>query len=80
MSRHTKELDNGKVIAYGYDKVTGYFLQVFDIPDKDGEDHLLVDECSLFTNMSHDKMIELMDVYKLPDSHIERLAMDLRIE
>jgi len=80
MSRYTKELDNGKVIAYGFDNTTGYFFQVFDVPDENEEEYLLIDECSLLTKMSNGKMIELMDVYKLPDSHIERVAMDLPIE
>ena len=79
MSRYTKELGNGKVVAYGHDKATGYFLQVFDVPDEDGEDNLLIDECSMFTNMSNGKMIELMDLYKLPESHLELVAMDLPI-
>ena len=57
-----------------------YFLQVFDVPDDDGEDNLLIDECSMFTKMSNGKMIELMSVYELPESHIERVAMDLPIE
>ena len=80
MSRYTKELDNGKVIAYGFDNTTGYFFQVFDVPDENEEEYLLIDECSLLTKMSNGKMIELMDVYKLPNSHIERVAMDLPIE
>jgi|TARA_R110000772_G_scaffold165696_1_gene277393 hypothetical protein len=79
MSRYTKELDNGKVIAYGYDKATGYFFQVFDVSDENKEDNLLIDECSMFTNMSNGKMIELMNVYELPESHLELVAMDLPI-
>ena len=79
MARYSKKLDNGKTVAYGYDHVTGYFLQVFDVVDKDEEDYLLLDECSTFTKMSNGKMIELMDVYKLPESHIEDVAMDLPI-
>ena len=80
LARYSKTLDNGKTVAYGYDHVTGYFLQVFDVVDKDGEDYLLLDECSTFTKMSNGKMIELMDVYKLPESHIEDVAMDLPIK
>jgi hypothetical protein len=79
LARYSKKLDNGKTVAYGYDHVTGYFLQVFDVVDKDEEDYLLLDECSTFTKMSNGKMIELMDVYKLPESHIEDVAMDLPI-
>ena len=77
MSRYTKKLDNGKEVAYGFDHATGYFFQVFDVPDDDGEDHLLIDECSMLTNMSNGKMLELMNIYELPESHIESVAMDL---
>ena len=79
MSRYSKELENGKRIAYGFDHVLGYFFDVFDVPDKDGEEHLLIEESSKLTGMSNGKMIELMDVYKLPESHIEQVAMDLPI-
>ena len=30
--------------------------------------------------MSNGKMLELMDIYKLPESHIEHVAMDLPIK
>lgn len=80
MSRYKKELDNGKIIAYGHDHATGYFFQVFDAVDKDEEDYLLIDECSTFTKMSNGKMVELMDAYGLPESHIEQVAMDLPIK
>ena len=81
MSRYSKTLDNGKEIAYGWDHVTGYFFQVFDVLDDNDEDeHLLINECSTFTKMSNGKMLELMSVYNLPESHIERVAMDLPIE
>lgn len=80
MSRYSKELDNGKVVAYGHDRATGYFFQVFDAVDKDEEEYLLIDECSTFTRMSNGKMLELMDSYSLPESHIEQVAMDLPIK
>lgn len=82
MSRYSKKLDSGKEVVYGWDHATGYFFQVFDVPDEDVEDdeYLLINECSMFTSMSNGKMIELMTVYGLPESHIERVAMDLQIE
>ena len=79
MSRYSKELENGKRVSYGFDHVLGYFFDVFDVPNKDGEEHLLIEESSKLTGMSNGKMIELMDVYKLPESHIEQVAMDLPI-
>jgi hypothetical protein len=82
MSRYTKKLDNGKEVAYGWDHATGYFFQVFDVEDEDNkeDEYLLINECSMFTKMGNGKMIELMSVYELPESHIERVAMDLPIE
>ncbi len=80
MSRYTKQLENGKEVAYGFDHAFGYFFQVFDVPDDDGEEILLVDECSTLTKMSSGKMLHLMDIHKLPESHIEMVAMDLPIE
>ena len=80
MSRYNKELENGKVVAYGHDHATGYFFQVFDAVEKDEEDYLLIDECSTFTKMSNGKMLELMVIYGIPESHIEQVAMDLPIK
>ena len=83
MSRYIKKLENGKTVAYGFDNVTGYFLQVFDVEDEvnpDDEPYLIIDECSTFTKMSNGKMLELMSLYELPESHIEAVAMDLPIQ
>jgi len=80
MSRYIKELENGKTVAYGYDHVAGYFFDVFDVPDDDGVEHLLIEESSILTKMSNGKMLELMHVYELPESHIEQVAMDLPIK
>ena len=79
MSRYTKELDNGKTIAYGYDGTLGYYFDVFDVPDGNDREILLIEESSALTGMNNGKMIELMDIYKLPESHIELVAMDLPI-
>ena len=79
MSRYTKELDNGKTIAYGYDGTLGYYFDVFDVPDENDREILLIEESSALTGMNNGKMIELMDIYKLPESHIELVAMDLPI-
>jgi len=80
MSRYVKQLESGKEVAWGFDAAVGYFLQVFDVPDEDGEDILLIDESSMFTKMSNGKMLELMNVYELPESHIEMVASDLPIK
>lgn len=79
MSRYTKNMEDGRTVAYGYDRALGYFLDVFGIPDEKGVSESLVEESSFLTNMSNGKMIELMDMFKLPESHIEQVAMDLPI-
>ena len=79
MSRYSKLLKNGKEIAWGFDHALGYFFQVFDVPDEDGEDVLLVDRSS-WQGMSNGEMLELCDTYGVPESHIEAVAMDLPIE
>jgi hypothetical protein len=79
MSRYTKNLDDGRSVVYGYDHALGYFIDVFGIPDDQGVSESLIEESSFLTRMSNGKMIELMDLFDLPESHIERVAMDLPI-
>ena len=79
MSRYVKQLDNGKHVAYGFDVALGYFIDVFDVPDDDGEERLLLEESSVLSKMGNGKMIELMSLYNLPESHIEQVASDLPI-
>lgn len=76
MSRYTKDLKDGRYIAYGFDNVLGYFFDLFGIPDEEGQAAHLIEETSLFTKMSNGKMLELMDTFDLPESHIEMVAMD----
>jgi hypothetical protein len=79
MSRYTKELEDGRSVVYGFDHALGYFIDVFGIPDEDGVSESLMEESSVLTRMSNGKMIELMDMFNLPESHIEQVAMDLPI-
>lgn len=79
MSRYTKQLEDGRSVAYGYDRALGYFIDVFGIPDEQGVSESLIEESSFLTRMSNGKMIELMDLFALPESHIEQVAMDLPI-
>ena len=79
MSRYTKQLEDGRSVAYGYDRALGYFIDVFGIPDEQGVSESLIEESSFLTKMSNGKMIELMDLFALPESHIEQVAMDLPI-
>jgi hypothetical protein len=79
MSRYTKNMEDGRTVAYGYDHVLGYFFDVFGIADEKGVSESLIEESSILTRMSNGKMIELMDMFNLPESHIELVAMDLPI-
>tara|TARA_R110002153_G_scaffold27817_1_gene85917 strand:+ start:16 stop:249 length:234 start_codon:yes stop_codon:yes gene_type:complete len=76
MSRHVEEL----IVAYGFDHVEGYYFQLYKINSEDEVEQFIIDESSLLTKMSNSKMIELMEKYKLPKSHIQKVAMDLPIE
>lgn len=78
MSRYTKKQDSLE-IAYGFDHATGYFFQVFDGEDEEGEDNLIIDECSLFTKLSNARMCELMEQYDIDREHITSVALDLPI-
>lgn len=79
MSRYTKQMDDGRLVIYGLDHALGYFLDVLGIPDEQGERESLIEESSLLTKMSNGKMIELMDMFDLPESQIELVALDLPI-
>jgi hypothetical protein len=80
MSRYIKELENDNYIAYGFDNSLGYFFDLYGAPDEEGERNCLIEESSALTGMGNGKMLELMSVFKLPESHIELVAMDLPIE
>ncbi len=81
MSRLHKALDNGDVVAYGYDEPTmSYFFQKYAAePDEDGNDIMLIDEDSHFTKMSNAKMMELMKEHGCNERNIDFVAMDLPI-
>ena len=80
MSRHVIEKSD-QLIAYGFDHAEGYFFQLMDVDPKTKEiEEFVIDESSLLTKMSNGKMLELMTKYNLPQSHIQRVAMDLPIE
>ena len=76
MSRHVEDL----AVAYGFDNAEGYYFQLFKINPENEIEEFIIDESTLLTKMSNSKMIELMEKYKLPKAHIQRVAMDLPIE
>jgi hypothetical protein len=78
MSRYTKEHEKLD-IAYGFDRALGYFFQIFDGVDEDGEDNLVTDECTTFTKMSNGRMYELLKAYDCDENHQRMVASDLPI-
>ncbi len=76
MSRHVEDA----IIAYGFDHTEGYYFQLYKVNSKDEVEQFIIDESSLLTKMSNGRMLELMKKYKLPESHIQKVAMDLPIE
>lgn len=78
MSRYTKELEDDRVVAWGYDTALGYFIDVLGAEDDKGVRETLIEESSLLTRMSNGKMLELMSIFELPEDHIEKVAMDLK--
>lgn len=76
MSRYSKDIEDGKyTVAYGFDKATGYFFQVFD--NHAEEETLIVDEDSLMTGMSNGTMLSLMEDYDVDPVHKSHVALDL---
>ena len=79
MSRYVILQEDGSTVAYGHDHATGYFFQVFESEtDDDGEDKLLVDEDSMFSNMSNGRMLQLMQKYNVPETHCLAVSLDLK--
>jgi hypothetical protein len=79
MSRYVKELEDGNYISYGFDNALGYFFDLCTASDEDGDSELLIEESSILSGMNNGKMIGLMSIFKLPESHIEMVAMDVPI-
>lgn len=74
MSRFTFET-KGAEIAYGYDRVCGYFIQVFE------NDKLVIDKDCV--NASRGQVIDLWDTYNVEGNnpeHMQLIALDLPIE
>ena len=89
MSRYTKTIKVTEenedsvlfdtIVTYGFDKVTGYFFEVFQGETKEGEEVLAVNECSTFSKMSNGRMVELMQEYEVDKEHINLVVLDLPI-
>ena len=76
MSRYSKVINKDEFIAFGHDHLEGYFFQHFK-EGEDGEDDLIVDESSLFTMMSNEKMVKLLVKYDCSQDIIKKVELDL---
>lgn len=75
MSRYSFKMKDGCTVAYGFDRVTKWFFQVFD---NTKEEVLLVDESYLETGLTHLKLYDLMVVYKVEDKdHLQYALWDV---
>ena len=73
MSRHTFSQCDGSVVAYGFDHVCGYFVQVY----KPGEDEPMVDIDSL--TCSNSELYEFMEGEGVPSADLQCVAWDVPI-
>ena len=72
MSRYTKVTDDNKVLAYGFDHVMGYWYDI-----QDSETHKIIEEKASFTGASKSEIIEVLSKYKINETHLYALALDL---
>jgi hypothetical protein len=86
MSRYSFKIvkSSGKhyQVAYGFDRpMQEYFLQVFDLdkPDEDDKDDVqcIIWEGNRMTGKSNSEMLELFELWGVPQKHIEQVALDL---
>ena len=72
MSRYTAKKNNGNSVAYGYDRVCGYFYQEFD-----EEDDCIVDLDSMFNKLTGVKLAERLEDTTARKDHIKKCYLDL---
>jgi hypothetical protein len=67
-------------VAYGYDRpLQEYFIQVFDINAKDTDEddiHCIVWEGNKWSDKSNSEMLELFELWGVPDNHCQAVALD----
>lgn len=71
MSRYVYKNVYNHNVAYGYDRVCGYFYQEFDI-----KDDCIADLDSTFHNLTGVKLAELTEGY-IPEEFRNRMMLDL---
>ena len=78
MSRYIKEAPD-KTMIYGWDHALGYFYEEW-VTSTMNEDEAtpFSDRCSMFGMPKHE-LIEKMHQYRVKESHLEAIALDLPI-
>jgi hypothetical protein len=77
MSRFTKTMNDGTIVAYGHDHALGYFIDVFKEAEDDiEEDEVIVEKCSMFGSSNGD-ILKVMEEYEVNPDHIKLVALDL---
>ncbi len=77
MSRYSKKIDGDTIVAYGFDHVLGYFIDVFKEADTDeDEDPMIVELCSTF-GASNEDILKVMEEFEVNPEHCKMLALDL---
>ena len=74
--------DRENSIAFGLDKTTGWFFQLFGPDDKEGEEVLLIDKDSMFSSsFGQGELIDMIRKYAVVTNrvqgYIDYIAMDL---
>lgn len=80
MSRFTKMMSDGRVVAYGYDLALGYFIDVFKEAEVVGdlliEEEVIMEKCSFFGSSNGD-ILEVMEEFGVDPNHIQAVALDI---
>jgi hypothetical protein len=80
MSRFTKMMSDGRVVAYGYDRALGYFIDVFKEAEVVGdlliEEEVIMEKCSFFGSSNGD-ILEAMEEFGVDPNHIQAVSLDL---
>lgn len=72
MSQIVATSRRGNTVRFGLDHAIGWFL----MEEKPGEDEPLLDICSFFDGLSHDKLLEWL-LKNLPASEVARLRQEI---
>lgn len=73
MSRYCVTLERGSV-AYGFDHALGYFYTRYD-----GEGEVVEDHDTLFSGLTHGKLLGLLEGVPIPEEHRSLIALDLPV-